>query len=657
VTKNDVLMAGAAGASSSASTPSWRTASRPLAKHHGVRIETFDIIYELGDKVREMMADLLDPTSRKSSSAAPRCAQVFPLAKGFVAGCLVTEGKINRNASARLRRGRRSSTRARSARSSASRTTPTRCAPAWSAASSSMISTATRSGDVIEVLRVQKVALLKSLSQVPVNHYTKFAGRFAVLLHELQGRQAVVIGHQRPDGDCIGSQVGLCRVLRSQGIDAVCMNPDPVPRRIKFLIGDTPFFQRDELPPGDRLALFTDCADHGRAGEKVKALYPAPQACFDHHVSNVGFAKRNFVDTGSAATAEVLAGVFLDADIAFDATTAQALYTGIITDTGQFRFPSTSKRSFSNSAPSWSPAAPAQRGRATSSSSANRVGKLKLLEHYLSSLKFECEGRACIGTLPAGVFDETGSHDRGHRGPGGLRPFHRRRRGGRADRGAHRRHDEGEPARHPQLLPHGHGRQRIQWRRPRQCAAGLNYPATLAGFYPQLVAPLSRQIAEVDAHPRPAMSLQPKEIEGVLLVDKPTGLTSHDVVYRLRRKLQMKRIGHAGTLDPMATGVLIMLIGKATRISQYLISVDKSYEGDHELGVITDSQDAEGEVMETRPVPRVDGGGVARGHARPSWATSTRCPRCTPPSRWTACPSTRVPARARWLSASRASSA
>jgi len=94
-------------------------------------------------------------------------------------------------------------------------------------------------------------------------------------------------------------------------------------------------------------------------------------------------------------------------------------------------------------------------------------------------------------------------------------------------------------------------------------------------------------------------------MEGVLIVDKPQGLTSHDVVYRLRRKLGMKKIGHAGTLDPMATGLLIMLIGKATRISQYLMSTDKVYEGEATLGVITDSQDAEGEMMETRPVPEL----------------------------------------------------
>ena len=93
-----------------------------------------------------------------------------------------------------------------------------------------------------------------------------------------------------------------------------------------------------------------------------------------------------------------------------------------------------------------------------------------------------------------------------------------------------------------------------------------------------------------------------KEMEGVLLVDKPGDHTSHDVVARLRRKLNMKRIGHAGTLDPMATGLMILLIGKATKISQYLISLDKGYEGRIELGKVTDSQDAEGEVLETRPV-------------------------------------------------------
>jgi len=92
-------------------------------------------------------------------------------------------------------------------------------------------------------------------------------------------------------------------------------------------------------------------------------------------------------------------------------------------------------------------------------------------------------------------------------------------------------------------------------------------------------------------------------MEGILLVDKPRDHTSHDVVARLRGKLKMKRIGHAGTLDPMATGLLVILVGKATKVSQYLVSLDKEYEGTIELGKVTDTQDAEGEVMATKPVP------------------------------------------------------
>ncbi len=99
------------------------------------------------------------------------------------------------------------------------------------------------------------------------------------------------------------------------------------------------------------------------------------------------------------------------------------------------------------------------------------------------------------------------------------------------------------------------------------------------------------------------MLVQPKELEGVLLVDKPTDHTSHDVIARLRGILKMRRIGHAGTLDPMATGVLVVLLGKATKASQYLMSLDKEYTGTIKLGSVTNTQDAEGEVLETRPVP------------------------------------------------------
>lgn len=86
------------------------------------------------------------------------------------------------------------------------------------------------------------------------------------------------------------------------------------------------------------------------------------------------------------------------------------------------------------------------------------------------------------------------------------------------------------------------------------------------------------------------------ELDGVLLIDKPSGCTSHDVVDRVRRKLKMKRIGHAGTLDPLATGLLIILIGKATKVSQYLMSLGKEYDATMLLGKTTDSQDSDGQI-------------------------------------------------------------
>ena len=89
------------------------------------------------------------------------------------------------------------------------------------------------------------------------------------------------------------------------------------------------------------------------------------------------------------------------------------------------------------------------------------------------------------------------------------------------------------------------------------------------------------------------MSEAPETL-GVLLVDKPAGLTSHDVVAVARRALGVKKAGHAGTLDPFATGLLVLGTGRATRILEYLVGLDKEYEATGHLGVATDSQDLHG---------------------------------------------------------------
>ena len=94
--------------------------------------------------------------------------------------------------------------------------------------------------------------------------------------------------------------------------------------------------------------------------------------------------------------------------------------------------------------------------------------------------------------------------------------------------------------------------------------------------------------------------------DGILLVDKAEGMTSHDVVALARRKLGTKKIGHCGTLDPIATGLLLLTIGRGTKVQDLLMSEDKEYVGTFVLGVTTDTQDREGEIILQRLVPALD---------------------------------------------------
>lgn len=92
-------------------------------------------------------------------------------------------------------------------------------------------------------------------------------------------------------------------------------------------------------------------------------------------------------------------------------------------------------------------------------------------------------------------------------------------------------------------------------------------------------------------------------MDGILAVDKPAGITSHDVVDHVRRVAGMRRIGHTGTLDPRATGLLLLCLGRATRLSEFFIGLDKAYEGRMRLGTVSASCDMEGPILEERPVP------------------------------------------------------
>ena len=101
-----------------------------------------------------------------------------------------------------------------------------------------------------------------------------------------------------------------------------------------------------------------------------------------------------------------------------------------------------------------------------------------------------------------------------------------------------------------------------------------------------------------------------ENVDGVLLVDKDPGMTSHDVVSVARRTLGQKKIGHCGTLDPMATGLLILTLGRGTKIQDLLMAEDKEYVGTVRLGEETTTQDKEGEIVLSKDVPELDEQGI-----------------------------------------------
>ncbi|MGO8835859.1 MAG: tRNA pseudouridine(55) synthase TruB [Limisphaerales bacterium] len=92
-------------------------------------------------------------------------------------------------------------------------------------------------------------------------------------------------------------------------------------------------------------------------------------------------------------------------------------------------------------------------------------------------------------------------------------------------------------------------------------------------------------------------------LDGALLIDKPSGPTSHDVVDAIRRRFGIKKVGHCGTLDPNATGLLIIVLGRGTKLSEKMMSDDKVYEGTVKFGEATNSYDSDGEIVSTMPVP------------------------------------------------------
>ncbi|MGC6424662.1 MAG: DHH family phosphoesterase [Lentimonas sp.] len=231
---------------------------------------------------------------------------------------------------------------------------------------------------------------------------------FAAAVEDLRGKKVAVLGHQRPDGDCIGSIVAVVRMLKSHGIEAVGLNRDAVPHTLESFVRDTPLFKADEFTPDGHVAVTVDSADFKRVGDRLNELFPEVALNVDHHISNRAYAEENIIIATASATAEILAGFYLDLGYEIDAVTAQALYVGIATDTGQFRFPSTTPETFEIARRLCECGAkPAE--AAYELYERESFAKIKLLQNFLDSLTMEFDNRVCVGLIENGVYDEIGA--------------------------------------------------------------------------------------------------------------------------------------------------------------------------------------------------------------------------------------------------------
>ena len=241
--------------------------------------------------------------------------------------------------------------------------------------------------------------------------FPQFADSFSALLNELKDRRVAVIGHARPDGDCIGSQLAMTGLLRASGVDAIAVNADAVPRTLSFLADGQLRVDgvEDSLNDG-RSLIYVDCADEFRVGPKTALKLEDRErlANIDHHISNTRFARNNLVDVESAATCEMIAGLAYDFNMPISKQVAQALYVGIMTDTGQFGFAATSSRVFELCGLLVKDGA-SPHDAYKELFDKESINRLKLLQRYLASLKLELDNRVCIGELRQKDFLETGT--------------------------------------------------------------------------------------------------------------------------------------------------------------------------------------------------------------------------------------------------------
>lgn len=230
------------------------------------------------------------------------------------------------------------------------------------------------------------------------------------IIHQLeQSHDVLVVSHESPDGDAVGSLVAMALALGDIRKNVTLLNVSPIPAVYRFLPEVDRIVRTIEPEMLFDTVVVLDCADPNRVGEVKDRLDRIPAMInIDHHVTNSGFGHLSWVDTEACATAEIIYRLIKRMGIDFTRDMATAIYTGILTDTGSFRFANTNRASFSICdemiAKGVDPYTVAQHVYGTYS-----LGRLKLLNLALDSIEISEDGKLSFMTLTRRMLEETGT--------------------------------------------------------------------------------------------------------------------------------------------------------------------------------------------------------------------------------------------------------
>ncbi|MGD8342005.1 MAG: bifunctional oligoribonuclease/PAP phosphatase NrnA [Desulfobacterales bacterium] len=230
-----------------------------------------------------------------------------------------------------------------------------------------------------------------------------------ILQHIKTHQRILVASHAEPDGDCLGSLVALGLALSRLDKTITMFNSSPIPAVYRFLPGVEHIARQIKAAEEYDLAIVLDCGDIIRVGEESSVVDQIPIVInIDHHVSNTGFGDIQLIDTDACATAEIVYRLIKALKISFDKAIATAIYLGILTDTGSFRFSNTNPAAFAISKAlidiGVEPHTVAQRVFGTYS-----LGRIKLLNMALNSIEISENGKLSLMTVSRSMLNSTGT--------------------------------------------------------------------------------------------------------------------------------------------------------------------------------------------------------------------------------------------------------